>query len=463
MGCAAAADKLADMSALDAELPARSQPTAPATEADRVDGRAWLLLAALFLAYICSATDRAIISLIVEPIKASMQLSDTQIGLLQGVAFLLVYSLAGIPAGMLADRVPRLRLAAGAIVAWSFMTSLCGLARSFSSLFAARAGVGIGESVLSPVALSLIADRFPKRRQGLAIGIYVCGSVVGSALAIGFGGLLYAELLQRGPTDVPYIGVLEPWQQTFVLLGLPGLVIAALLLVFREPPRQMLAPHQTVGARQFYRRNARLIVYHHLGNGLSNVLAAAITAWAASCLIRTYHADIKAVSISIGTALLVGGLCGMLGGGWLSDKLSHLGAHMRLWVCAGASMIGAAAAMLLPLAPGITSAAVVLGVVILSGAVPFSVANAALQVLAPANIRGTVSAVYYLSISVVGTLGPSAVAFITDHGFEDPSRLNMSLTLVMAVTSLLAALMYSLAVAPYKRALQVGGPSLVKI
>ncbi len=448
-------DKLADMSALDAELQSRSQPQAAAIVSDSVDGRAWLLLAALFLAYVCSATDRAIISLMVEPIKASMQLSDTEIGLLQGVAFLLVYSLAGVPAGMLADRVPRLRLAAGAVVAWSFMTSLCGLARSFSSLFAARAGVGIGESVLSPVAMSLIADRFPKSRQGLAIGIYVCGSVVGSALAIGFGGLLYAELLERGSVNVPYVGVLEPWQQTFLLLGLPGLVVALLLLLFREPPRHVLAPHQTVGARQFYRRNARVIFYHHLGNGLSNVLAAAVTAWSASCLIRTYHADIKAVSISIGTALLVGGLGGMLGGGWLSDKLSHRGAHMRLCVCAGAAVIGFAASMLLPLAPGITAATVVLGIVIFSGAVPFSVANAALQVLAPANIRGTVSAIYYLSISVIGTAGPSAVAVITDYGFEDPGRLNLSLTVVMASTSLLAALMYGLAIAPYRQALQV--------
>lgn len=158
-----------------------------------------------------------------------------------------------------------------AVVVWSFMTSLCGLARSFSSLFAARAGVGIGESVLSPVAMSLIADRFPKSRQGLAIGIYVCGSVVGSALAIGFGGLLYAGLLERGSVNVPYVGVLEPWQQTFVLLGLPGFVLAALLLGLREPARHVPAPQQTVGARQFYRRHARVIVYHHLGNGLPKV------------------------------------------------------------------------------------------------------------------------------------------------------------------------------------------------
>lgn len=455
MGCAAVADEHADMCALDAELQAPSQPQAAAIVAPRVDGRAWLLLAALFLAYICSAIDRAVISLIVEPIKTSLHFSDTQIGLLQGVAFLLVYSLAGVPAGMSADRVPRLGLASGAVVVWSLMTSLCGLARSFSSLFAARAGVGIGESVLSPVAMSLIADRFPKSRQGLAIGIYVCGSVVGAALAIGFGGLLYAELLERGMVDVPYIGRLEPWQQTFILLGLPGLVIAPLLLLFREPARHLAVPHRAVGARQFYRRNARVIVYHHLGNGLSNVLAAAVTAWSASSLIRTYHADIKAVSISVGTALLLGGLGGMLGGGWLSDKLSHRGAHMRLCVCAGAAAIGFAASMLLPLAPGITAATVVLGMVIFCGAVPFSVANAALQVLTPANIRGTVSAIYYLSISVIGTAGPSAVAIITDHGFKDPGRLNLSLTLVMVITSLLAALMYGLAIAPYRRALQV--------
>jgi MFS family permease len=422
---------------------------------DRARFTAWLLLALLCLGYICSAADRAIISLLVEPIKKDLGFSDTQIGLLQGVAFLLFYSIAGIPAGMLIDRMPRMKLLAVAISMWSLMTAFCGMARNFATLFLARAGVGVGEAFLSPAALSLLSDIFPKRRHGLVIGIYVGSSIVGSSIAVGFGGVLYAWLASIGPVDLGLLGVHQPWQMTFILIGLPGFLIALGFLLFSEPVRNMRGHVSTVGAKAFYRDHRQFIVLHHVANGFSNLLAGGITAWAASFLIRTYGADVKTVGALLGVAYIGGGVVGMIGGGMLSDKLLRYGAHWRLLVCAISAAIGACVAMLLPRAPDVESGALLVGLLVLFGSVPFSVANAALQQIAPPHIRGTVSAVYYFAISILGSIGPTAVAFMTDSVFKDPARLNESLSTVVVTAMLLSMIFYLLAIKPYKAA--IGG------
>ena len=420
---------------------------------DRARFTAWLLLAILFLGYACSAADRAIISLLVEPIKSDLGFSDTQIGLLQGVAFLLFYSIAGIPAGMLVDRMPRMKLLAVAISIWSLMTALSGMARTFTTLFMARTGVGVGEAFLSPAALSLLSDVFPKRQHGLVIGIYTVGSIVGSSIAVGFGGLLYAWLASIGPVEIGMLGLLQPWQMTFILVGMPGFLMALGFLLFSEPVRNMRGYVSTAGARAFYREHGGFIVLHHVANGFTNLLAAGITAWAASFLIRTYGADVKDVGVLLGVALLGGGIVGMIGGGMLSDQLLRYGAHWRLLICAISAAIGTGIAMALPMAPNLESGAVLVGLLVLCGSAPFSVANAALQQIAPPHIRGIVSAGYYFAISILGSVGPTAVAFMTDSVFKDPARLNESLSTVVSISMLLSMIFYLLAIKPYKAAI----------
>lgn len=411
----------------------------------------WLLLTILFLAYVCSAVDRAIISLLVEPIKADLHLSDSQISYLQGFAFLLVYSLAGLPAGMLIDRLPRMRLVAMAIVVWSCMTGLCGLARSFGMLFLARAGVGIGEAALSPAALSLITDAFPKRRHGLAIGLYTCGGAAGASIALGFGGLLYAMFERSGPLHLPFVGSLAAWHLTFLLLGIPGLVLAGLFMLMPEPAR---APQQGAeGAAGFLRDHRQVIVRHHIATGLSNIVTTAIGAWAASFLIRTYHVEVGTVGVAIGAAHLLGGLGGLLGGGMLSDYLVRYGGQMRLWVCAGGALLGAICTATLPLVHDLEISIALLGLIIFFGGMPFSVANAALQEITPSRSRGTISAIYFLSISVIGSLGPSSVAWITDGFFADETKLGLSLALTVGLAFLLSLVFYVSAIGPYKKAL----------
>ncbi len=427
-------------------------------------GQAWALLAILCLGYACSAADRAIIGLLVEPIKDDLSISDTQIGLLQGVAFLIFYSIAGVPAGMLVDRLPRLKLLSVAVSLWSLMTVLCGLARSFGTLFVARAGVGVGEAFMSPAALSLLSDAFPKRRYGFVIGLYVAGSIVGTSFAVGFGGALYGWLVSLGPVEIPLIGLLRPWQMTFILVGAPGVLIALAFLLLAEPTRNIRTKAARVkadGAHIFYRNHRGFILCHHGANGFTNLLAIGITAWAASFLIRTYNVEIDVAGPLLGFAFLGGGIAGMIGGGVLSDGLMRFGAHFRLWVCVASAALGAIVAIALPYAPNAQIATLFIGFLVLFGAVPYSVANAALQTVTPAHIRGTVSAIYYFAISILGSLGPSAVAFMTDVVFSDPQRLDEALSIVVTISMLSSMLLYLLAIRPYKAAIaeQAAGDS----
>jgi len=420
---------------------------------NRTPIKAWLLLGALALGYACSVANRDIISLLVEPIKSDLSLSDTQIGLLQGFAFLAFYSIAGIPAGILIDRLPRIKLLTVAISLWSLMTAFSGMARTVGVLFLTRAGLGVGEAFLNPAALSLISDAFPKRRHGFAIGVYVGGSLIGSSIAVGFGGLLYGALMSIGTMELPFLGHLKPWQMTFSLMAVPGFLIAAAFLFFREPPRDVLGQASRSGIREFYRENWRFILFHHAANGFTNLLALGITAWAASYLIRSFGSNVQSVGPLLGFAFLGGGIAGLIGGGALSDRLVRYGGQVRLWMCAGSAAAGAVATAFLPVVGNLYAGALLIGVIVMLGSVPYSVANAALQQILPSAIRGTVSSIYYFAISILGAIGPSAVALVTDRVFGDPARLSVSLSIVVTAAFLVSMVLYLLAVPPYRTVL----------
>src|SRR5690606_17286854 len=147
---------------------------------DRELRYAWYVVGVLMVCYTLSFVDRQILSLLVTPIKEDLGLNDTQIGLLQGLAFALFYTMLGLPMGWLADRYSRRTIIAVGVLLWSFMTAVCALARSFWSLFAARIGVGVGEATLGPSAFSLITDYFPRDRLGTALSVYSMGIFIGS-------------------------------------------------------------------------------------------------------------------------------------------------------------------------------------------------------------------------------------------------------------------------------------------
>lgn len=189
-------------------------------------GIAWYTVILLTIAYVFSFIDRYILGLLVEPIKLDMQLSDTQIGLLLGPAFAIFYATMGLPLGWLADRARRTFIVAAGITIWSLATAACGLAKNFAHLFAARIAVGVGEATLSPCALSMIADSFPEKRRGKPVAFYSAALSLGAGIASLAGASVLAWSSTVEQISLPILGDVKPWQLAFIVVGLPGLLIA---------------------------------------------------------------------------------------------------------------------------------------------------------------------------------------------------------------------------------------------
>jgi MFS family permease len=196
-----------------------------------------------------SYMDRVILSLLVAPMKRDLGISDTRVGLLQGLAFGLFYTFMGLPLGRIADTRNRRNLIAAGVVLWSIFTSACSLARSFWMLFLARMGVGVGEASLSPAAYSLIADYFPREQLGVAISVFYMGIYLGTSVSLLLTGLVIDALSHAPTVTVPLLGIMASWRVTFLIVGLPGVLFALLAYTFREPARRgVLRIAQQTGA-----------------------------------------------------------------------------------------------------------------------------------------------------------------------------------------------------------------------
>lgn len=416
--------------------------------------RAWALLVALFIAYNLSLLDRMIIGLLVEPIKADLEISDTQISLLQGFAFLLMYSIVGLPIGRLVDKVSRTKLIGFGIVLWSAMTAVCGLAKSFSMLFVGRVGVGIGEATLSPAAYSLISNIFSKSRLAFALGVYSLGGVTGAGLAFVIGGYVFAWLNSIAPISLPVLGNVEPWQAAFLLLGCPGIVIACVVWLFPEPsrPAREASTDRAASGREvmaFYRMNARPLLFHHLGVGLCNMVLFGSYLWLAPFLMRVHGWQVERIGAVVGALHIVAGAVGLLGGGYLSDALARHGWTNRLSLCIAVLPLGAVVAVGYALSDDAVISVVLMTVFFALAILPFNVGNAGLQLILPENMRGLASAIFLFFVSMLNSVGPLAVALLSDFIFSEPHGIRFSLAIFGAGGLLLAALCFALAKAPY--------------
>src|SRR5262245_31150470 len=210
-------------------MPPRDAPPAS-------DAYARYVLAVLVVVYVFNFLDRQILSILAERIRADLGVSDAQLGFLYGTAFAVFYALFGIPLGRLADVWDRRRLIALGLTAWSCMTAVSGLARSFGQLAAARIGVGIGEASATPAAFSLLSDYFPPARRATALALYSSGIYIGAGIGLGIGGVIVNRWDAAWAGTTPPFG-LRGWQVAFFAVGLPGLALALLVRTLREPVR----------------------------------------------------------------------------------------------------------------------------------------------------------------------------------------------------------------------------------
>ena len=426
---------------------------------------AWFAVAILMLAYTCSFIDRLILSLLVEPIKADLDISDFRISFLQGLSFALFYTVAGIPVGRIVDSHRRTSIIAIGIALWSLMTAVTALAQRYWHLFLARAGVGVGEATLTPAAYSIISDLFPPERRGFALGLFSSGTSIGAGLALIIGGYAINVLNAAGPQTWPIIGTLEPWRLAFIYVGLPGLLVAILVLMIPEPVRQLRSAAGTIEARQsipvreivaHYRQHASVISLHHLGMSFSAMAAYGIMSWAPVMLIRTQGWTPGDAGLVTGVSILVAGTAGVIGGGWLGDLWTRRGQKTGRLNIAGLSMImSAVGAAFYPLANSVGGIVPFFMLTILGAFMVIGCGAAVLLDIMPNRLRGQATAIYFFVISLAGIgLGPTIVATFTDFVFGDPAAVRYSLVIVPTIGFSLGAMFFLLARKPYVRSME---------
>lgn len=282
------------------------------------------MLALLSLVSMFSVADRLVFAILLEDIKAEFAFSDGEIGLLGGLAFAATYVLIGFPAARLADRSVRRTIVAGAITFWSAMTALCGLATGFWSLFLARTGVGVGEGCSGPASQSLVADYFKREDLAKAMGFLTIGASMGTA-----GGLLIGGQLNE----------LFGWRWTFVLMGLPGMVIGGLVwLSMREPERGRYAPANSTVEQQPVFETARALISNRVFMGLAVgwavqiMIGYALAFWMAAVMIRSFGISSGDVGLYLGLAFFAGGIPGPILGGYVAGWLTRRDERWRAWM-----------------------------------------------------------------------------------------------------------------------------------
>ncbi len=397
---------------------------------------AWTVVAILIATAVLSYTDRQVLSLLVDPIRADLGISDTEISLLLGTAFAVVYGLAGIPLGYLADRTSRRNLILCGVLVWSIGTVACGLSHSFGQLFAGRLVVGLGEAVLSPAAISLISDYFPAARRGTAVGCFLSGIAMGIGASILVGGAVL-HLVQLGVLEHTALAGLAPWRLVLVLIGTPGFLWVLAILAIREPIRRTDTDSGIEtgrAARSTATTGWGRVVPIYLVVGIASLVDNAVGAWAPTLLTRDFQMDRAQAGMQLGLWLTAAFGGGVLIGGWLADRAGLSGGWTRkLIVCLIASLL------ILPVAAALDASRLSLvfpsipTYFFLSGIVTACGFSAILDAV-PNRSRGLAMAIsFFLNVAVGGAVGPTAVALASERVFGSAAGLGPPIAVTVAV------------------------------
>ncbi len=395
---------------------------------------AYYVLAVLFVVYVFNFIDRQILSILLQPIKEDLQVSDTAMGFLTGFAFAVFYAIAGLPLARVADRWVRRSLIALSLATWSLMTAASGLARNFTDLALARVGVGIGEAGCTPPAHSLLSDYFPPEKRATVLAVYACGIYMGVGLGFWLGGWLNDAF---------------GWRVAFMVIGLPGVAMAVVVrFTVREPPRGM--SERTASTSRSYSLGETWRFLTRLPSGRRISLGAAfqafvgygLGAWIPAFFIRLHGMTPGELGLWLSWITGIGGAIGAFSGGWLADRWVRDQPRARAYI----SLVGALCST-----PFIIAALVLDNTTLallsffpanIFGTMWIGPASSIVQDLAPPAMRATASAVFIFILTMIGLgAGPQTVGILNDL-IGTPDAIRYSLLGVAVSTSLLSAVFF---------------------
>jgi len=429
-------------------------------------GRVWYAVFVLSLGMMVTYLDRGIMVLLVEPIKHDLRLSDTQMSLLMGFAFICFYLLIALPIARLVDYKSRRAILGIGTAIWSLTTALSGLARSFGQLFVCRVGVGVGAACSSPAAFSLLADLFPREKLPRAFAVVFFGGFIGEGLSLLVGGTVANSFLQAPPRTLFLLGTLSGWQTTLLVVGLPGLLVAALMATMHEPIRRgrsVSSDPKTAARMQplpikdviaFMFKNAGIFLPIFVSMGISAALAFGTRSWAPAFYMRNFHWTLAKYGLVQGLISLTIMPLGSLTGSFFAERLAvkHDDANMRT-VLIG-QLLALPGLALFPLMPTAPLAIAVSACGTFFAFWTMAPMNAALQIVTPNQMRGQVTALFLFVYNVIGSgLGPTFVALFTDFLFHSEKLLGHSIFVATLSLGSLTALIMWLGVKPYGRAI----------
>ena len=387
--------------------PARAEGNSQGRMASLSGAQVYALLL-LMVTYTCHAIDRQIVSIVLEPIKRDLHAPDKLMGFIP-LAFSIAFICAVMPIGALIDKVHRVRLLAGLVAAWSLMTSLPGLATAYPLLVAARMGVGVAEAGAQPLSLSLLSDIFPQERRASALGIFYLATGIGAIIAFLFGSFIAATF---------------GWRITFLIGGLPGLVLAPVLIwTLKEPRRGAMDPASEpppAASASSVREALRFAIHSPpvvgvlLATFLSSFVLGSFLVWVSSFMMRQYGLPIKVVGAEVA---LAGGVMPALGAvvfGFCADGLGRRHSARVGWMCAISAAAMAISGVLFTLAPTPMLALACLIAFGFSGGGWMAPSLALLISLTPTRSRGAVLAFSQIFTALGAGLGPFAVGWLSD-------------------------------------------------
>lgn len=422
---------------------------------------AWFVVGVLVLASIISYIDRQVVAIVADQMKADLGINDAQIGLLYGI-FAVFYAIAGLPLAYLADRKGRKYIIAAGVFFWSLMTIACGLSRNFWQVLLARIGVGVGEATLLPATNSLVSDYFPRDRIPLALSVFQTGAIIGTGLAFIIVGFVLGIVEQRPEPVLPFYGEVAPWQQTFIIVGAPGILIALLMLIIREPIRRVVINPATGNSnatfaevRAFYKRNLWTFVLHHFGFLSFALMGYAFVFWTVPFFSRVHDVPPAQAAQIFGWIFLVCAPFGAVWAGLLAGWFNRRG-HKDGNIIAG--LIGGALAipivLLIQVMPTPTLAFVLYVPAVFLVNSPFGLAYGALPVVTPPQMRAMIAAIYMFVVSVGMMLGPPLAGLFNEHIFTGPGGVRYSLIALTIIFGGLGSLSLWLCRRHYARSME---------